>query len=200
MKVIFLFLFLSVGLAHPVVDSQQAKSELALRLAFGSHLYALITLITLSDHGKTFQSFYKEKPKGAFYELELTLETPALVKKESSSPQTLPLKETKIFQNETASLLVEEVNDFTKKWIQKNKTEQGNVTISLKSSLITARGKTITLTPYSRVWDEREGIECDLRKIFMLSPRSLLTLEELPTHLMVGTAATLLFYLTLVCM
>ena len=117
-----------------------------------SHFKSVQAIIHSSNHGSELQSFYTETPVDTLYELEIIL-------------YTRDLTETKTFQNKKRDALVEDVHDFVKKMVQKHHY----VTVSLKPSVITERGKTITLSPLCIEWNDRRGIEQDLRKLFFLS-------------------------------
>lgn len=217
-----LFLFLTLTLTQPLICGEKEKSTtnktstsensyfsgcfgkhpeevVLLWIVAGiySHYQSIQALIHRSYHGSEAQSFYNETPINASYELEITLNTRDVTGKNIPQGEIIYLADTKTFQNNNPDILIEEAHDFIKKWVQKNKNENLSITVSLKPSFITQRGKTFMLTPYYFTWEERKGVEQDLRRIFLISPTEDSPTQKTDRAIKHSVYAGLLFYLPL---
>jgi hypothetical protein len=131
---------------------------------FFAHLEWIKALIHNASHATELQSFYKEKPAHAFYEVMVTITS-----KSSETIKPFDLSETKTFHHQEPLELIKEANTFITKWTEENEQRVKTIIITLAPSVTTQRGKTITLSPLSFAWNKRDGIDQDLRKKFFLT-------------------------------
>ncbi len=187
----------STNFSGCIPKEPEALILLWIAAGFYSHYESVKALIHSSNHGTELQSFYKETPVDVSYELEITLSTRDLTERDIHHQELVYLQIEKTFQNKKPNALIEDAHDFIKKWIQKNQNNEMYIVVSLKPTLITKRGKTATLAPYSFTWNERKGVEQDLRRLFLVSKE-----EESPTEKTFRAAkysvySGLIFYLPL---
>jgi len=131
-----------------------------------AHIEWLKATCASGNHKTSVSSFFKTKPADATYNVTVTLEETRKAKDERR--KTLSSTEKK-FENTDSHTLIQDILTFATSWThQHNEDKERELFVFINATVTTKQGKPFVLTPLSLQWDERVGIERDLRELLLV--------------------------------